>query len=213
MHGGPLLPFLASPFALSARPRWNILLAQGIFAALAAALLVMLAPGGAHAAPWTAVACVAFLGGAPVTFYSAQIFPEILIGSFLALSLLLVRRPEAAARMAGYACLFIPLFGSSRVAAAVAAVAIFLAAVAARRRRWASGCPCTRLGGLSAITRPSVTRRYSRTTPGSQTLTGFGSNPLLGLCSALRRRHSAPDAARTANRMQQRLRRAPRKVL
>lgn len=136
-HGGPLMPLFAAPFALSARPRWNVLFAQGVFAALAAALLVLLAPGGARAAPSAAAACVAFLGGAPVVWYTAEIFPEILIGSLLALSLLLARREETAARLAGFACLFLAPFGSSRVVGAVGAAALVHAVAAVRRRRWA----------------------------------------------------------------------------
>ncbi|MBR1837598.1 MAG: hypothetical protein IJ783_09965, partial [Kiritimatiellae bacterium] len=44
IHGGPLEPLFAAPFALSpVRPRWKILFAQGVFAALVAAALVLLA--------------------------------------------------------------------------------------------------------------------------------------------------------------------------
>ena len=137
LHGGPLEPLFAAPFALSPnRPRWKILFAQGAFAALIAALLVWFAPGGARAAPFAAATCVAFLGGAPVVWYTAQIFPEILLGSLLALSLLLSRRRETAFRLIGHLCLFLSLWGSSRVVAAVAAVVAVHAAAAIRRRRW-----------------------------------------------------------------------------
>ena len=136
LHGGPLMPLFAAPFALSpVRPRWKILFAQGVFAALAAALIVLLAPGGARGSPAAAAAVVAFLGGAPVVWYTAEIFPEILIGSLLALSLLLARRERTGPRLAGYACMFLSLWGSSRVVAAVGAAAVVHAVAAVRRRR------------------------------------------------------------------------------
>ena len=137
LHGGPLEPLFAAPFALSQeRPRWKILFAQGAFAAFVAALLVWFAPGGARAAPYAAATCIAFLAGAPVVWYTAQIYPEILIGALLALSLLLSRRRETALRTIGYVCLFLPLWGSSRIVAAVAATVAVHAVVAIRRRRW-----------------------------------------------------------------------------
>lgn len=137
-HGAPLMPLFASPFALSpSQPRWKILCAQGVFASAVVAAIVLLSGGngrkGGTAA--SAAATVAFFGSAPIVYYTAQIFPETLIGCFLALSLLLTRRDDAQSRAAGIVCLLLPLFGSSRIVGAVAAASVYHAVVAIRRRR------------------------------------------------------------------------------
>lgn len=137
LHGGPLEPILCSPFALSQnRPRWKVLLVQGLLAALAGATLVMLSPGGRRAAVLQAASTVFILGSAPVMFYTAQIYPETIMGVLLALFLLLVRREGAVPRCIGHACLFLALFGSSRIAGAAFVAAAICLARAICRRQW-----------------------------------------------------------------------------
>lgn len=137
LHGGPLEPLMAAPFALSSdRPRWKILFWQGLLASAAIGLALFLAPCGGDTR-LQAFACAAVCGSAPVVYYSAQIFPEIAIGSLLLLSLMLAREGDAMRRIAGYACLFLSLWGSSRVVGAVTAAAACWIVAAARKRRFA----------------------------------------------------------------------------
>ena len=136
-HGGFLEPLLCAPLALSPnRPRWKILLLHGLLAALAGSLLVAFAPGGRRAAFLQTAATISILGSAPIVFYTAQIYPETIMGILLAAFILLAGSAKPSLRIAGHVCLFVSLFGSSRiVGAAFAAEAICLVR-AVRGRRW-----------------------------------------------------------------------------
>lgn len=138
LHGGPLLPLAASPFVLSSsRPRWSFLLAQGLVAALFAALLVFaLNPKKISSAAISAFAVVALLGSIPTAYYTAQIFPETLIGVALASSLFLSNSTRTTVRCLGHICLFASLWGSSRVGGAVTAVALLYVFRAVKRKTW-----------------------------------------------------------------------------
>lgn len=137
LHGSPLEPLICSPFALSQRrPRWKILLAQGLLAAIAGAALVLMSPGGRRAAVLQAAATIFFLGSAPVVFYTAQIYPETVMGVLLVLFLMFNRREGAVLRCIGHACLFLSLFGSSRIAGAAFVAAAICLERAIRRRQW-----------------------------------------------------------------------------
>ena len=140
-HGSPLMPLFASSFALSKeRPRWKILLLQGIVASVVATFFVLLASshnGNKWQTSWhSSFACIAFMGAAPIVWYTAQIYPEILIGLLLVLALLLARKDNFVFRAIGYFCLFLSLFGSSRIFAGVAIAALIYLVYSIRQRRW-----------------------------------------------------------------------------
>ena len=136
-HGGFLEPLLCAPLALSPnRPRWKILLLHGLLAALAGSLFVAFAPGGRRVALLQTAATISILGSAPVVFYTAQIYPETIMGVLLATFIMLAGSAKSSLRIVGHVCLFTSLFGSSRiVGAAFAAEAICLVR-AARGRHW-----------------------------------------------------------------------------
>lgn len=122
----PLIALFAAPFALQrSHVRWSVAFAQGIMASVVAALLLVAAGATAGSSlVRKAFASVAFLGGMPVLYYTAQIFPEVLMGSFLALSLMLARKERPAYRWPSYALMLACLWGSARVALGVAAVSL-----------------------------------------------------------------------------------------
>lgn len=140
LHGGPLLPLSASPFVLSSdRPRWTFLLAQGIFAALFGALILVAIPfpKTLSSIAMCTFAVVAVLGSIPTAYYTAQIYPETLIGVMLASSLFLSHAKYTLVRCIGHIFLFISLWGSSRVGGAVTAVALLYILRAAKQKKWA----------------------------------------------------------------------------
>ena len=136
----PLIAAFAAPFALSAdRPRWRILFAQGLFVAICAGLLVLLAADGTPRAPlFAAIACLATLGGMPALYYTAEIYPEALMGCLLALSMMLWRRSSPVLRALSLLPFFASLWGSGRVVPAAVAASLAMAAQELRAKRRAT---------------------------------------------------------------------------
>ena len=124
----PLIAVFAAPFAL--RPsgaRRAVLGAHVLFAALAAFALALLAVRSGAPGPWAAWGVVCLLGSMPIVYYTAEIYPEILVGSLAALALMLCRSPRPPLRAAAIALLVVSLWGTGRVVPAVAAVTALLA--------------------------------------------------------------------------------------
>lgn len=137
----PLIALFAAPFSLPpTHPRWSILFAQGLVLSLFAALFVV-AVGYVSAGRLAlgAFAALAFLGGMPIVYYSAQIYPEALTGALLAMSLLLARKPQPAFRALGYLLMFTSLWGSARVIVGIAAVSLIYFWREIRARQYAAG--------------------------------------------------------------------------
>ena len=136
-HGGFLEPLLCAPLALSQnRPRWKILLLHGLLAALAGSIFVAFAPGGRKTAFLQAAATISILGSAPIVFYTAQIYPETIMGILLAAFIILAGNAKTSLRIAGHVCLFVSLFGSSRIAGAAFAAEAICLIRAIRERHW-----------------------------------------------------------------------------
>ena len=122
----PLIALFSAPFVLQrSHVRWSIAFAQGIVISVLAALLLVTAGFADRSRLGRgASSCLAFLGGMPVVYYTAQIFPEVLMGAFLALSLLLTRKECARCRWIGYALMCASLWGSARLVVGVAAASL-----------------------------------------------------------------------------------------
>jgi hypothetical protein len=122
----PLIALFASPFSLrETNVRWSILLVQGIVIALSAALMLVCTGLNNHKQYRVAsVACLSLMGGLPIVYYTAQIFPEVLIGTLLALSLLLARKKNSFLRWGAYVLMCISLWGSARVLVGVGLVTL-----------------------------------------------------------------------------------------
>jgi hypothetical protein len=136
VHRPPLIALFCAPFVfMPDRVRWTILLAQGIWVSVLAGLALLLfrfedtrrvMPG--------AVAVFCGLASMPVAYYTAQIYPEVLVGSLLFLSVGLTRRPERHWQWLGYLCMILCLWGSARVLAGVLAVSLVYGLRSIRRR-------------------------------------------------------------------------------
>lgn len=131
----PLIAAFAAPFALSHSPRWKIVFAQNLFAALVAGLLVFLAASGERSPLLPAIACLATFAGMPVICYTAEIYPEVLMGCLLALAMMLWRSKRPAARALALLPFFASLWGSGRVVPAACAASLAMAVQEIRAKR------------------------------------------------------------------------------
>jgi hypothetical protein len=122
----PLIALFSAPFSLrKTNVRWSILLVQGIAIALSAALLLICAGLKNHGQYRLAsLACLSLMGGLPIAYYTAQIFPEVLMGTLLALSLLMARKENSYLRWGAYVLMCISLWGSARVLVGVGLVTL-----------------------------------------------------------------------------------------
>lgn len=139
----PLIAAFAAPFARSAnRPRWKILFAQGLFAAICAGLLVLLAAEDTRRVPiFAAIACLATFGGMPTLYYTAEIYPEVLMGCLLALSMMLWRRRTPILRWLSLLPFFASLWGSGRVVPAAVAASLAMAVQELQAKRFSTLVP------------------------------------------------------------------------
>ena len=122
----PLIALFAAPFSLREKNvRWSILFVQGIVIALFAALMLVCAGLTNHGQYRLAsVACLSLMGGLPIAYYTAQIYPEVLIGALLALSLLMARKKNLFLRWGAYVLMCMTLWGSARVLVGVGLVTL-----------------------------------------------------------------------------------------
>ena len=139
----PLIAVFAAPFALSPRhPRWSILFAQGVFTSLAVFFMLLLAVDGRVGRKMPllpgVVACIAVFGSMPVLYYTAEIFPEVIMGCLLALAMMLWRNERRALHLLALPPLFASLWGSGRVVPGVALATLAMAWQEMRARRWAT---------------------------------------------------------------------------
>ena len=133
----PLIAAFAAPFALSqSHPRWSILLALGAFASLSAFLLLSLTARRDRSAIPPAFACIAVFGSMPVLQYTAAIYPEILMGCLLALSMALWRHGNPILHALAVLPLVASLWGSGRVVPAIGLASIAMAWQEIRARRF-----------------------------------------------------------------------------
>ena len=124
----PLIAAFAAPFALRPRgARRAVLCAHALFAVLVAFLFCACAVRSGASGPWAAWTVVCFFGSLPIVYYTAEIFPEVLVGGMDALALLLCRSRRPAVRSAAAALLIVSLWGTGRVVPAVAVVSLLLA--------------------------------------------------------------------------------------
>lgn len=125
VHRPPLIAVFCAPFAvLNHHVRWSVTLAQAVLVSVTAALvLALFGPGDTATRLWSGFAIAAFLGGIPVAYYTTQIYPEVLVGSLLLLSVALTRSPGRPSQWAGYVCLIVCLWGTARVLPGILAAA------------------------------------------------------------------------------------------
>lgn len=135
----PLISVFAAPFAL--RPtgvRRAVLSAHVLFAVVAAFLLCAYAVRSGASGPWAAWTVVSYFGALPIVYYTAEIFPEVLVGALDAIALMLCRSRRSVMRSVAAALLIVSLWGTGRVVPAVAIVSLLLAWREIRDRNWAT---------------------------------------------------------------------------
>ena len=139
----PGFPWLIAPLAHGQQYRWSVALAESLLVVLLAAVLLWLA----RALPllWfsaVALAVLCFLAGAPIGYYTTQVFPETCAGVCLALALLGLDTRKDWSRILGGVLLMAALWLTPRAMAGVCLAAGLLAWNAVRRRAWAEVMVC-----------------------------------------------------------------------
>lgn len=133
----PLIAFFSAPFSLnSSHPRWSILVAIDIFAALACFLLIRLTGCKGRSLFFAAFACIATFCSMPALSYVSAIYPELIVGCLMALSMMLWRRSEPVLHAVAVLPLFISLWGSGRVVPAIGLATLVMVYQEFRRRKW-----------------------------------------------------------------------------
>jgi len=116
IHRPPLMSLFCAPFVRQkSHVRWSIAFTQGLLVTVASILVLLLLPfrDASRLAVGT-FAVIAFLGSIPVAYYTTQIFPEVLTGSILLLSLCLTRAKAGWCHWLGYTLLVTSLWGGQR---------------------------------------------------------------------------------------------------
>ena len=136
-HHMPGFPLLIAPLSGLHQFRWAVALFEGL---LVTALAVFLLWQVRRLPPcWfcaAALAVLAFLGAAPIAFYTTQAFPETAAGVFALMALVLVVSPQPLIRMLGSAVLVATLWLTPRMLPGVILADMVLAYSAVRQRRW-----------------------------------------------------------------------------
>lgn len=138
-HRPPLIAAFAAPFVRSAGSvRWRVLFAQGV--AVAGLLALGLGLSGVLAGRWrwlAAWAAVAVFAGLPVAYYTAEIFPEVLMSTLLLAAILVRHRAEGSGRrVLAYLLAAACLEGNARIVPMAAACSVLWVWQDLRERRW-----------------------------------------------------------------------------
>ena len=117
-HRPPLIAAFAAPFVTSeGSVRWRVLFAQSV--TVAGLLALGLGVSGVLAGRWrwlAAFAVVAVFVGLPVAYYTAEIYPEVLMGTLLLAAILVRHRATGTGRrVLAYILAAVCLEGSSRI--------------------------------------------------------------------------------------------------